>query len=205
MFKLPKLNYQLDALEPVVSKESMALHYLKHHQAYVDNLNKAVQECSEVKGWSLVRLATVTEQIKCSKKQTIINNAGGHYNHSMFWEVLGPYNKDDNQPVGKTAMLINKEYGSFSNFKKQFSDAALARFGSGWVFLQPDGKIISTANQDTPMMQGLAEPLMGLDVWEHAYYLDYQNKRAEYIDKWWDIVNWQGVEERYEQITNTAN
>lgn len=197
-FELPKLKYELDALSPVISKETMTLHFGKHHQAYVDNLNKALSECTDANGLSLLELASESEQITCANKQTILNNAGGHYNHSLFWEVMKPfYPEEINKPSGELAEMIDAKYGSFESFVDKFSEYALGRFGSGWVFLQPDGEIISTANQDTPMMQGLSEPILGLDVWEHAYYLDYQNKRGDYINNWWQIVDWKAVQDRF--------
>ena len=197
MFKLPKLKYDFGSLNPAISGETLRLHYGKHHQAYVDNLNKAVSECSEAQGKNLLELASVSEQLNCSNKQTIINNAGGHYNHSLFWDIMGPVNQGGGEPSGLLKQLIVDKYGGHQQFVDKFSEVALNRFGSGWVFLQPDGEIISTANQDTPMMQGKDEPILGLDVWEHAYYLDYKNVRADYIKKWWDVVDWQAVERRF--------
>ena len=197
MFKLPKLKYDFGSLNPAISEETMRLHYGKHHQAYVDNLNKVVSECNEAQGKSLLELASVSEQFNCSNKQAIINNAGGHYNHSLFWEIMGPVSQNEGEPSGLLKQLIVDKYGGHQQFVDKFSEVALNRFGSGWVFLQPDGEIISTANQDTPMMQGKDEPVFGLDVWEHAYYLDYKNVRADYIKKWWNVVNWQAVERRF--------
>lgn len=197
-FELPKLKYELDALSPVISNDTMSLHYGKHHQAYVDNLNKALSECADANGLSLLELASDSEQITCANKQAILNNAGGHYNHSLFWKVMKPFSSDEtNKPSDELAEMIDAKYGSFEGFVDKFSEYALGRFGSGWVFLQPDGEIVSTANQDTPMMQGLSEPILGLDVWEHAYYLDYQNKRGDYINNWWQIVDWKAVQDRF--------
>ena len=200
-FELPKLEYDYNSLSPVISEETMRLHYGKHHQTYVDNLNKAVSSCEPAKDMSLIELASVNEQLNCSNYQAIINNAGGHYNHKLFWEIIGPANKNSGEPGGELAKMIVNKYGDFQQFVDQFTQSALERFGSGWIFLQPNGDIVSTANQNTPMMKGMSEPLLGLDVWEHAYYLDYKNVRADYINAWWDIVNWQAVENRFKNTT----
>ena len=201
-FKLPQLKYGYNELEPMISRTTMQLHHSKHHQAYIDNLNKALKDCrpniAEAE-LTLLSLTSDNEQLNCSNKQVILNNAGGHYNHSLFWSIIGPQDMACGQPSGELAKIIVSRYGNFQSFVDQFSDEALKRFGSGWVFLLPDGNIVSTPNQDTPMLSGLKEPILGLDVWEHAYYLDYQNRRAEYIKAWWDVINWSAVQERFSQ------
>ena len=197
-FELPKLPYAYDAIEPFIDKQTMEIHHSKHHKAYIDNLNKALS--SPIEG---LETAPSLDSIfaKCSGLPAVIrNNAGGHYNHSLFWNLMKP-NKDDasNLPSGKLADAITATFGSFEEFKKQFSDAALKRFGSGWAWLYQQGdklKIGSTPNQDNPLMNNAeinGKPLLALDVWEHAYYLKYQNKRNEYIANWWNVVNWDAV------------
>jgi len=197
-FELPKLSYTYDALEPFIDKQTMEIHHSKHHKAYIDNLNKALSVSVE----GLASDATLETMFsKISKLPVSIrNNGGGHYNHSLFWNLMKP-NKDGgtNLPSGKLSDAINSTFGNFDEFKKQFSDAALKRFGSGWAWLfQQDGKlkIGSTPNQDNPLMENAeisGKPLLALDVWEHAYYLKYQNKRNEYISNWWNVVNWDVV------------
>lgn len=197
-FKLPMLTYSYDALEPYIDAETMKIHYEKHHGTYVDNLNKAVNKYPELKGKSVEYLLTNLDKLPQDIRETVRNNGGGHYNHSIFWTIMGP--KKGGEPKGKLKDDIVKTFGSFDNFKKEFKVAAIGRFGSGWAWLikDKDGKlkIVSTPNQDTPMMEGIS-PIMGLDVWEHAYYLKYQNKRGDYIDNWWNVVNWDEVEKRY--------
>jgi Fe-Mn family superoxide dismutase len=198
-YSLPALPYGYDALEPFIDKETMTIHHDKHHQAYVDNLNKALEE---YKGKDLKSPQSFENIFKVVSKlpAPLRNNAGGHYNHSMFWTMMKP-NKDNasNLPLGKVADAINGAFGSFEEFQKQFGDAAMKRFGSGWAWLYEENKklkIGSTPNQDNPLMD-LSEikgkPLLALDVWEHAYYLKYQNKRADYIANWWKVVNWDTV------------
>lgn len=196
-FKLPTLKYDFNALEPTISASTMKLHYGKHHQAYVDNLNNGLKYCASARGLDLIQLTSDKEQINCSNRQFILNNAGGHYNHSMFWDVMAPPTLGGGgQPSGELAKIIESKYQDYQNFVNEFSSQALKFFGSGWVFLQPDGDIVANQNQDTPMLSGLDQPVLGLDVWEHAYYLDYQNKRADYIKAWWDVVDWQAANER---------
>jgi len=200
-FELPKLPYTYDALEPFIDKQTMEIHHSKHHKAYIDNLKKALSVPVE----GLASDATLETMFsKISKlPHSIRNNGGGHYNHSLFWNLMKP-NKDGgtNLPSGKLADAINSTFGNFDEFKKQFSDAALKRFGSGWAWLfQQDGKIKigSTPNQDNPLMENAeisGKPLLALDVWEHAYYLKYQNKRNEYISNWWNVVNWDVVSQQ---------
>jgi Fe-Mn family superoxide dismutase len=195
-FTLPSLPYPHDALEPHIDARTMEIHHGKHHQAYVDNLNKAISGTpSENK--SLEELVKIAGTIS----PAVRNNGGGHWNHSFFWEILGP--KAGGQPSGNVATAINSAFGSFDSFKEKFNNAGLTRFGSGWAWLiVKDGKleITSTPNQDNPLMD-VAEvkghPILGVDVWEHAYYLKYQNKRAEYLNAFWNVVNWRKVEEHF--------
>lgn len=197
-FELNPLPYAYDALEPYIDKETMMLHHDKHEKAYLDNLNKAISKYPELykKGIEgmLKDLNSVPEDIR----ETVKNNAGGVYNHEFFWSIMSP--EKNQSPAGDLLKAINKDFQSFDNFKAKFKEAALGRFGSGWAFLvkDKDGKlsIISTANQDSPISQGLT-PILGIDVWEHAYYLKYQNKRGDYIDNWWNVVNWKQAENNY--------
>jgi Fe-Mn family superoxide dismutase len=198
-FTLPPLPYAPDALEPYIDKMTMEIHHGKHHQAYVTNLNKALESAPDLASKTLPELlanncAIVPESIRTAVR----NNGGGHANHSMFWTILaapaGPA-----QPSGALAEVITSSFGSFDAFKEKFNAAATTRFGSGWAWLLSSGgklEILSTANQDSPLMEG-KEPVMGLDVWEHAYYLKYQNRRPEYIGAWWSVVNWKEVEKRF--------
>ena len=195
-FTLPALPYPHDALEPHIDARTMEIHHGKHHQAYVDNLNKAISGTpSENK--SLEELVKIAGTIS----PAVRNNGGGHWNHSFFWEILGP--KAGGQPSGNVGSAINSAFGSFDTFKEKFNSAGLARFGSGWAWvIVKDGKleITSTPNQDNPLMD-VAEvkghPILGVDVWEHAYYLKYQNRRADYLAAFWNVVNWRKVEEHF--------
>lgn len=198
-FTLPPLPYAFDALEPHIDKMTMEIHHGKHHAAYVANLNKALESAPALAGKSVEELlagnvAIVPESIRTAVR----NNGGGHVNHTMFWEIMGPGAGGD--PVGNLAQAIQGTFGSFANFKEKFNQAAATRFGSGWAWLvkDPAGKldVYSTANQDSPIMEG-KYPVMGLDVWEHAYYLKYQNRRPEYIGAWWNVVNWKAIEDRF--------
>ena len=198
-FELPSLPYDYDALEPSIDKQTMEIHHTKHHGGYVSKLNAAI-EGTELADKSIEEILK-----NVSKHSTAVrNNGGGHYNHSLFWTIM---KKDGGgNPSGDLANAINSSFGSFDQFKKQFSDAAGARFGSGWAWLiSSNGKleITSTPNQDNPLMD-VAEkkgtPILGLDVWEHAYYLKYQNRRPEYIGNWWNVVNWDAVAERYKKL-----
>jgi superoxide dismutase, Fe-Mn family len=197
-FTLPALPYAPDALEPHIDKATMEIHHDKHHAAYVTNLNKALESAPELDGKSVEQLlannyAIVPETIKTAVR----NNGGGHANHSMFWTILGPNAGGD--PSGEISNVINTNFGSFDAFKEKFNAIATSRFGSGWAWLVKDasGKfdIYSTANQDSPIAEGKT-PILGLDVWEHAYYLKYQNRRPEYIKAWWNVVNWNEVNKR---------
>jgi superoxide dismutase, Fe-Mn family len=197
-FELPALPYASDALEPSIDKMTMEIHHGKHHNTYVTNLNKALESAADLAGKALEDLlanncAAAPEAIRTAVR----NNGGGHYNHTMFWQIMGP--QAGGAPSGKIGEAIGSAFGSFDNFKEKFTAAAIGRFGSGWAWLiDANGKleIASTPNQDNPVMEG-RYPILGLDVWEHAYYLKYQNRRPEYIGAWWNVVNWQAVEARF--------
>ena len=195
MYQLPHLPYEYDALPPVVSEEIMRLHHDKHHQAYVDKLNAAIEQYPDLKSSSLVDLLSRIDGLPEAARVTIRNQGGGHYNHSLFWQCMAP--AAEYRPTGSLSDAIDAKWGSFDAFTAAFNAAALGLFGSGWVWLTRDLEIMALPNQDTPMMHGKGEPLMGLDVWEHAYYLDYKNKRDEYITQWWRVVNWPFIETRY--------
>lgn len=198
LFKLPPLPYAYNALEPFIDEQTMKIHHTKHHQAYIDKLNKAVENMN---GKFVLEEAFKT----ISKADVAIrNNGGGHYNHSLFWQLMkANSNTKENKPEGKLAESINRDFNSFENFKKEFSEKAVKIFGSGWCWLiEQNGKlkITSTPNQDNPLMDVASEqgkPILALDIWEHAYYLKYQNKRADYIANWWNIVNWEKAEEQF--------
>lgn len=198
MYSLPALPYAYDALAPTIGEEIMRLHHTKHHQTYVDKLNAALDQQPVLKERTLVDLLTDLESVPESVRKAVRNHGGGHYNHSLFWELMSP--DGGGAPIGTVAQRINEKWGSFEAFVEEFNTAAVALFGSGWVWLTRDFEIVSLPNQDTPMALGKGEPLMGLDVWEHAYYLDYKNKRDEYIQNWWNVVNWQFIEKRHEAI-----
>jgi len=197
-FTLPPLPYAPDALEPHIDKATMEIHHGKHHNAYVTNLNKALESAPDLADKSLDELlannlAIVPENIRTAVR----NNGGGHWNHSMFWKVMGP--NGGGSPLGNVAQAIDAAFGSFATFKEKFNAAGVGRFGSGWAWLiKSAGKveIISTPNQDNPLMDG-KNAVLGCDVWEHAYYLKYQNRRPDYLAAWWNVVNWQEVEDRF--------
>jgi len=197
-FKLPELTYSYSALEPWIDAATMEIHHSKHHNAYVTNLNKAL-EGNPAMEWSLEKLMAEMSKFPAAVR----NNGGGHYNHSLFWKVMGP--QQGKGPTGELADAINSAFGSFDKFKEAFSTAGATRFGSGWAWLvKQDGKLAvgSTANQDNPLMdvsEFKGTPLLGLDVWEHAYYLKYQNKRPDYIAAWWNAVNWDEVTALYKK------
>jgi Fe-Mn family superoxide dismutase len=196
-YTLPNLPYAAAALEPTIDTQTMEIHHGRHHKAYVDNLNKAIESQAALASKPIEKLLREISQVPENIRQPVINNGGGHANHAMFWEIMGP--KAGGNPTGPLADDINKTFQSFDNFKTQIKQAGVGRFGSGWAWLVlADGqlKVLSTANQDSPYMQGQA-PIMGVDVWEHAYYLKYQNKRPDYLDAWWNVVNWAKVAERY--------
>jgi len=198
MFTVPALEYEYDALEDAISAELMELHHNKHHQTYVDKLNQALKSHSELQTKPIEELLRHLEDVPEDIRTAVRNNGGGHYNHSLFWRWMSP--QGGGQPEGELLQAINDRYGSFDAFVETFNEKALGLFGSGWVWLQPNLDIITTANQDSPLSQGLPEALLGLDVWEHAYYLDYKNHRDEYVKNWWRVVNWPVVQERYEHL-----
>jgi superoxide dismutase, Fe-Mn family len=200
-FELPPLPYPYEALEPYIDTETMHLHHDKHHQAYVTNLNNAVQGQSEqLASYSVEDLLRNISQVPDSIRTAVQNNGGGHANHSMFWQLMKP--NGGGAPTGGLASAIDQAFGSFDQFKDTFNKAGLARFGSGWAWLvlNQNGQlqVVSTANQDSPLMTGMY-PVMGNDVWEHAYYLKYKNVRADYLNAWWNVVNWDEVARRYQQ------
>ena len=193
-FKLPDLPYDFSALEPNIDTRTMAVHHDKHHGGYVNNLNKALEGYDELQDKSALELIANLDDVPEKIRTAVRNNGGGHVNHSMFWPSMSP--DGGGEPKGKLAEAINAAFGSFASFKEQFTQAAMTRFGSGWAWLcvDADGGLVitSTPNQDNPINDGLV-PILGLDVWEHAYYLKYENRRAEYIASWWDVVNWSDV------------
>jgi len=197
-YELPPLPYPYDALEPHIDADTMRLHHDKHHQTYVDNLNKAL-EGTEWDGKPLEQVLGQLGEIPEDKRTAVRNNGGGHANHSLFWEIMSP--DGGGAPEGDLAAAITDAFGGLDQLKQQVNDAGLKRFGSGWSWLAHDGKglvVVSTPNQDTPLMEGHT-PLLGVDVWEHAYYLRYQNRRAEYLEAWWNVVNWQAVATQLER------
>jgi Fe-Mn family superoxide dismutase len=198
--QLAPLPFPSNALEPHIDKQTMEIHHDKHHQAYVTNYNKALEKQPELDGKPLHEvLANNCAMVKDEIKTAVRNNGGGVHNHNLFWEILNPAGKPGDKPVGKLAQAIDAKFGSFDKFKEAFSTAATTRFGSGWAWLVKRGQnieVISTANQDSPIMEG-AFPIIGLDVWEHAYYLKYQNRRPDYITAWWSVVNWKIAEDRF--------
>ncbi|MCX5922661.1 MAG: superoxide dismutase [Candidatus Dependentiae bacterium] len=200
-YSLPKLSYDYGALEPYIDAMTMEIHHTKHHQAYIDNLNKAMEQVPALQGTPLTELLSSLDSVPESVRAVVRNHGGGHYNHSVFWKMLS--RDGGGEPQGPVGDIIKKEFGSFAAFQDQFNTAAKGVFGSGWAWLcvAPNGqyKIIATPNQDTPLSQG-SQPILGLDVWEHAYYLKYQNKRPDYINAWWHVVNWEQVEENYSTI-----
>ncbi|TSA84670.1 superoxide dismutase [Mn] [Deinococcus detaillensis] len=203
-YTLPPLPYAYDALEPYIDTRTMEIHHDKHHQAYVDNANKAL-EGSEMANLPVEELITKLDQVPADKKTALRNNAGGHANHSLFWTVLG---KSGTQPSRELAQAINDAFGSMDAFKEKLEDAAKTRFGSGWAWLVVQGgklAVVSTANQDSPLMgeavAGVSgTPILGVDVWEHAYYLNYQNKRPDYLKAFWSVVNWDEVSRRFAEV-----
>ncbi len=196
-YKLPELNYSYDALEPFIDARTMEIHYTKHHQTYIDNLNKALEGRDEFKDMPIEDLIASLNSLPDEIKTPVRNHGGGHLNHTMFWQMMGP--NAGGEPKGELAEKIKDTFGGFDKFKEEFKKAALGRFGSGWAWLVVDGeelKIVSTPNQDNPITDGL-KPILGIDVWEHAYYLKYQNRRADYIDAWFNVINWEKVLEFY--------
>ena len=196
-FTLPPLPYPANALEPSIDAQTMEIHHGKHHAAYVNNLNAAIEKAPALQGKSLDDLLKNLNAVPESVRTAVRNNAGGHWNHSMFWQIMSP--NAGGQPTGKLADAIKSAFGDFEKFKEQFNAAGGARFGSGWAWLLNDGgklSIVSTPNQDNPIMDGKPAPILGLDVWEHAYYLKYQNRRPDYLAAWFNTVHWAEVSSR---------
>ena len=196
-FTLPSLPYAAAALEPSIDAMTMEIHHGRHHKAYVDNLNKALEGNAALAAKPINQLLREIKDVPENIRQAVINNGGGHANHTMFWEIMGP--DAGGQPSGPLADDIKTTFGDFAAFQAQIKQAGVGRFGSGWAWLVLAGgklQILSTANQDSPLMNGQV-PILGVDVWEHAYYLKYQNKRPDYIDAWWKVVNWNAVCKRY--------
>ena len=195
---LPPLPYDFAALEPHIDTQTMQIHHGKHHQAYVNNLNAALAKHPELDKWPLEDLLKKINQVPEDIRAAVRNNAGGHHNHSLFWTWMGP--KAGGEPSGAAGDAIKRTFGDFAKFKEQIAAAGTGRFGSGWAWLVWSGgklEILSTANQDSPLMDGKS-PVLGVDVWEHAYYLKYQNRRPDYIAAWWNVVNWAAVNKQFE-------
>jgi len=196
--ELPPLPYPYDALEAAIDQQTMQIHHDKHHATYVNNLNAALEKYPDLQGKSPEELIKGLDALPEDIRTAVRNNGGGHVNHTMFWTIMGP---NGGEPAGALAEAITSQFGSLDDFKKQFQEAGAKRFGAGWVWLVKDGgalKITSTANQDNPLMEGQT-PILGNDVWEHAYYLRYQNLRPKYLESWWSVVNWQEVSKRFDQ------
>lgn len=198
-FELPPLPYAHNALEKAIDEQTMRIHHEKHHGTYVSNLNAALEKYPDLQEKSAEDLIRNLNSVPEAIRTAVRNNGGGHVNHTMFWKIMSP--KGGGEPTGALADAIKKAFGSFEDFKTQFNDAGLKRFGSGWAWLVRDGggslSILSTANQDNPLSDGHT-PIMGNDVWEHAYYLRYQNRRADYLKAWWDVVNWEEINNRFQ-------
>jgi Fe-Mn family superoxide dismutase len=197
-YELPPLPYDYNALEPHIDEMTMRIHHDRHHATYVNNVNQALEPYPDLAALPIEELMRNLDRVPENIRTTVRNNGGGHANHSLFWVIMSP--NGGGQPSGELAEAINRTFGSFDNFKQQLTQAALTRFGSGWAWLSVDanGNLVveSTPNQDTPLMEGRT-PILGVDVWEHAYYLKYQNRRNEYVAAWWNVVNWPEVERRY--------
>lgn len=196
-FELPQLQYAYDALEPHIDKETMNIHHTKHHNTYVTNLNNALEGNEELLSKTVEEVVSNLDAVPEAARTAVRNNGGGHANHSLFWQVISP--NGGGEPAGELAEAINAKFGGFEGFKEEFSKAATTRFGSGWAWLVVNNgelEVTSTPNQDSPLMEGKT-PILGLDVWEHAYYLNYQNRRPEYIGAFWNVVNWEEVSKRY--------
>jgi superoxide dismutase, Fe-Mn family len=202
-FELPPLPYDYSALEPHIDEQTMRIHHDKHHQAYVDNANKAL-EGTQWADHPVEQILAMLDELPQDKQTAVRNNAGGHANHSLFWEIMGP--NGGGEPSGALADAISDTFGGVDQLKEQVNDAGVKRFGSGWTWLIWDGTglaVVSTPNQDSPLMEDRT-PLLGIDVWEHAYYLKYQNKRPDYLAAWWNVVNWDAVSQRFEQARGGA-
>jgi Fe-Mn family superoxide dismutase len=198
-FELPSLPYAYNALEPTIDAMTMEIHHSKHHNAYVSNLNAALEKHPELEGKSLADLVSDLDDVPEDIRTAVRNNGGGHFNHSLFWSVMSP--NGGGEPQGDLANAINDAFGDFASFKDVFSKAAATRFGSGWAWLgfkNGNLSVLSMPNQDVPMMENLT-PILGIDVWEHAYYLKYQNRRPEYVANWWNVVNWEEVARRFSE------
>lgn len=199
-FQMLPLPYGYDALEPYIDAKTVELHYSKHHQTYLTNLNGALEKHPELGNLSIEQIMSDLDRIPEDIRTVVRNNGGGYYNHNIYWAIMGP--KRGGEPTGRLAQAIGSTFGSFASFKEQVEKAGLGRFGSGWAWLSKrnDGSLVihSTPNQDTPLAEGMF-PVIGVDVWEHAYYLKYQNRRAEYLTNWWNLVNWEEAERRYQQ------
>lgn len=196
-FELPQLPYAYDALEPHIDKETMNIHHTKHHNTYVTNLNNALQGNEELLSKSVEEVVANLDAVPEAVRTAVRNNGGGHANHALFWQILSP--NGGGAPTGELADVINNKFGSLESFKEEFAKAATTRFGSGWAWLSVSNgelEVSSTPNQDSPLMEGKT-PILGLDVWEHAYYLNYQNRRPDYISSFWNVVNWDEVSKRY--------
>ncbi len=204
-FSLPPLPYAYNGLQPHIDAQTMRFHHDKHHAAYVKNLNAAIAKYPDLKNRSAEQLLRNINSVPEDIRTTVRNNGGGHVNHTMFWNIMKP--NGGGEPTGAIASAIKQNFGSFEEFKKEFNQAGEKRFGSGWAWLvrTPGGKlqVISTPNQDSPLMEG-NYPIMGNDVWEHAYYLNYQNRRADYLNAWWNVVNWDEINKRFQQATTNA-
>lgn len=196
-FELPQLPYAYDALEPNIDKETMNIHHTKHHNTYVTNLNNALEGNEELLSKTVEEVVSNLDAVPEAARTAVRNNGGGHANHSLFWQIISPNGGGD--PTGELADAISSKFGSYDSFKEEFAKAATTRFGSGWAWLVVNNgelEVTSTPNQDSPLMEGKT-PILGLDVWEHAYYLKYQNRRPEYINSFWNVVNWDEVTKRY--------
>ncbi|MGG4490026.1 superoxide dismutase SodA [Metabacillus idriensis] len=198
-YELPQLPYAYDALEPHIDKETMNIHHTKHHNTYITNVNAALEGHEDLLSKSVEELVSNLDAVPEAARTAVRNNGGGHANHSLFWTVLSP--NGGGAPSGELADKINSKFGSFETFKEEFAKAGATRFGSGWAWLVVNNgelEVTSTPNQDSPLMEGKT-PILGLDVWEHAYYLNYQNRRPDYISSFWNVVNWEEVTRRYEE------
>jgi Fe-Mn family superoxide dismutase len=195
MFSVPALPYDYDALKNYISADIMQLHHDKHHQTYVDKLNAAIEQHPHLRGKAVEDLLIDLDMMPSDIRNVVRNNGGGHYNHCLFWLWMSP--DGGGQPTGELLDAIIARYETFEKFTEEFTAQAVGLFGSGWVWLQPNMDIATTSNQDSLLSKGEPEPLLGLDVWEHAYYLDYKNQRPEYVKAWWNVVNWRVVEQRY--------
>jgi Fe-Mn family superoxide dismutase len=199
MHEVPPLPYSFDALEPHIDAQTMQIHHDKHHAAYVTNLNKALESHQDLQGKSVEDLLRGFNNVPEAIRTAVRNHGGGHANHTLFWQIMGPNGGASSGPSGDLASAIDRDFGSFQSFKEKLTNAAAGQFGSGWGWLVADGgklDVIARPNQDSPLMEGKT-PLLGVDVWEHAYYLKYQNRRPDYLAAWWNIINWQAVADRY--------